>query len=124
MKKGIAVVMLLVIMSMIVYHVWRGKAVRVGDTVFISYFLTKGDGTRLDDSFCYSSCSNIENSLLRTKVGMGWLVPDWDNGLIGMREAETKKILITPKGGWGHRPPPGVSSADTLILLVTLHEIK
>jgi FKBP-type peptidyl-prolyl cis-trans isomerase len=122
MKKTIFYSMAIALISLIACEPIANSIMR-NDWILMNYKLTKRDGTRLDETMCYKECSQLKYSPFKSKIGAGWLVPAWDNGLLGMTAGESKRILIAPNQGWGQNPPPGVLPQDTLILEVRVVEI-
>ncbi len=125
MKMNNIIISGLLYLQILLFAACIKKDARVSknDWVLMNYKLAKIDGTRLDETFCYKKCSSLKYSPFKSKIGVGWLVPAWDNGLLGMKVGEYKKIFITPDQGWGRNPPPGILPTDTLILEVWIVEI-
>ena len=87
------------------------KKVEKGDTVKVDYI-----GKLQDDTIFYTSIleeaknANIynENRIyepLTLKIGDGSTIPGFENGLIGMKEGETRTITIPPEQGYGPKDP-------------------
>jgi FKBP-type peptidyl-prolyl cis-trans isomerase len=51
------------------------------------------------------------------------LIKGWEEGLPGMREGETRKLIIPPSMGYGDQQQPGIPPKSTLIFEVELVRI-
>ncbi|MBL7777687.1 MAG: FKBP-type peptidyl-prolyl cis-trans isomerase [Chitinophagales bacterium] len=101
------------------------KVVQKGDMACFHYHLSKPNGTRLDDNRCFEPCAEETPSPFCVKAGVGYLVPAWDNALIGMKAGEFKTIKISPNEGWGtEHLPPGMLPNDTLLLTIEMISFK
>ena len=83
------------------------KSVKEGDTVTANYTVTLSDGTVHDTSYRDVA---IENDIYRYDrrygpitfaVGTGMMIKGVDEGIIGMRENETKILTIPPDKAYG-----------------------
>ncbi|HOE93347.1 MAG: FKBP-type peptidyl-prolyl cis-trans isomerase [Candidatus Methanofastidiosum methylothiophilum] len=87
------------------------KRVEKGDTVKVDYIGKLQDGKIFDTSIL-EEAKNAgvynENRIyepLTLKIGDGSTIPGFENGLIGMKEGETKTITIPPEQGYGAKDP-------------------
>src|SRR5512139_718446 len=71
----------------------EGDTVAPGNTVTGRYTGWLPDGTRFD--------GNEDGEPIRFKVGVGMVIPGWDDGLIGMRAGGKRKLVIPPDQGYG-----------------------
>lgn len=69
--------------------------VKKGDTVRVHYTGKLTDGTQFD--------SSEGREPLEFKVGVGMVVPGFDEAVVGMDLNETKTITIPPEKGYGQR---------------------
>ncbi|MCL5404283.1 MAG: FKBP-type peptidyl-prolyl cis-trans isomerase [Candidatus Marsarchaeota archaeon] len=73
----------------------KEQIVEKGDTIEVFYTGTLDDGTVFD--------SNVGNEPLGFTVGSGELIKGFDEGVIGMKLNETKKIAIKAAEAYGER---------------------
>ncbi|MFQ5651935.1 MAG: peptidylprolyl isomerase [bacterium] len=66
-----------------------------GDRVKVQYTGKLMDGTVFD--------SNTGQEPLEFEIGVGDLIPGFENGIVGVEVGETKSILVTPEEGYGER---------------------
>jgi len=71
----------------------EGDTVAAGNTVTVRYIGWLPDGTRFD--------GNESGEPIRFKVGVGTVIPGWDEGLIGMRAGGKRKLVVPPDQGYG-----------------------
>jgi peptidylprolyl isomerase len=70
-------------------------AAKVGDVVKIHYTGKLDDGTVFD--------SSEESDPLAFTVGVGEVIPGFDQAILGMRVGETKEVTIAPDDAYGER---------------------
>jgi FKBP-type peptidyl-prolyl cis-trans isomerase len=58
-------------------------------------------------------------------IGKGEVIPGWDEGLIGMKENEKRKLTISPSMAYGNggSPKDGVPANSTLVYEIMLFDI-
>lgn len=87
------------------------KKVEKGDTVKVDYVGKLLDGTVFDTSILEEAKNaGIYNESriyepLTLKIGDGSTIPGFENGLLGMKEGETKTITIPPEQAYGPEDP-------------------
>ncbi len=87
------------------------KKVEKGDTVKVDYVGKLQDGTVFDTSILdEAKNADIYNEEriyepLTLKVGDGSTIPGFENGLLGMKEGQTKTISIPPEQAYGVEDP-------------------
>ena len=91
------------------------QAVQAGDFITVKYI-----GARTDDTMFYSNLSDTDP--YRTYIGQGTAFPGWDQGLIGMKVGERRKLTV-PAGTPGV-PDPQAPAGATLIYQVELLDIQ
>jgi len=69
--------------------------VKEGNTVKVHY-----TGKFEDDKVFDSS---KEREPISFKVGAGMMIPGFENGVVGLKEGESKTLKITPEDGYGQR---------------------
>ena len=77
-----------------------GAAVAAGDTITVNYVGMLSDGTVFDASANHGGPASFA-------IGIGQVIPGWDQGLIGMKMGGKRKLVIPPQLAYGDQ---GVSS--------------
>lgn len=95
-----------------------GSAVKKGDTIKIKYVGTLTNGTKFDASFDHG------NGIFETQIGVGQVIPGWDEGIIGMKVGGKRKLVIPPSLGYGSQSVGSIPPNSTLIFQVELVGIK
>jgi FKBP-type peptidyl-prolyl cis-trans isomerase len=72
-----------------------GDTVAAGDTVDVLYTGMLPDGTVFDASSLHG------NQPFEFTVGTGYVIPGWDQGLIGMKVGGRRILVIPPQLGYG-----------------------
>lgn len=98
--------------------VGEGPAAQTGDTVDVTYTGYLTDGTVFD--------SNAESGQpFEFQLGAGYVIPGWDEGLVGMQVGGSRLLVIPPALAYGATGSGGVIPANaTLTFSVILNEIK
>lgn len=96
----------------------QGEGAKSGDLVTVDYKGTLEDGTVFDSSYERGQPVTIP-------LGQGQVIAGWEQGLIGMKVGEKRKLVIPPALGYGDKGagtqiPPNA----TLIFEVEMREIK
>ena len=97
------------------------KTAQEGDTVKVDYILKLQDGTVFDTSILQEAQNaGIYNQdriyePLTLKIGEGSTIPGFENGLIGMKEGETKNISIPPEQAYGPKDPTLILSLPRVL---------
>jgi len=71
------------------------RQAKSGDTVRVHYTGTLGDGTQFD--------SSAERGPIEVSLGVGQVVPGFENAVMGMAEGESKTVTLDPKDAYGQR---------------------
>lgn len=95
-----------------------GSAVKKGDTIEIKYVGTLTNGTKFDAS------ADHGNGIFETQIGVGQVIPGWDEGIIGMKVGGKRKLVIPPSLGYGSQSVGSIPPNSTLIFQVELVGIK
>lgn len=96
-----------------------GTQARRGDTVTTHYVgVAWSTGRQFDASW-------DRNDPLAFTVGVGQVIPGWDEGLLGMRVGGRRHLVIPPHLAYGSRGAGGViAGGETLIFVVDLLDVR
>ncbi len=96
----------------------KGPAIKNGDTAVVHYTGTLVDGTKFDSSVDRDTSFSFS-------LGAGEVIAGWEQGIIGMKVGEKRRLSIPPSLGYGSAGAGGVIPPNaTLIFEVQLLEIK
>ena len=89
-----------------------------GQTVLVHYTGWLENGTKFDSSV-------DRNDPFSFPLQCGYVIPGWDEGVIGMKIGGTRKLTIPPQLGYGDRGAGGViPPKSTLIFDIELLEVS
>jgi len=95
-----------------------GAESKNGDTLTVDYVGTLEDGTKFDSSIDRGTPFSFT-------LGVGQVIAGWDEGMVGMKIGEERKLTIPSSLGYGARGVSGVIPGNaTLIFDVTLLKIN
>lgn len=98
------------------YVIGTGPTAAAGDTVRVHYTGWLEDGTEFD--------SSVGQDPIEFPLGIGKVIPGWDEGLAGMQVGGKRRLTIPPDIGYGAEGrPPTIPGNATLIFDVELVEI-
>ncbi|MBT4334464.1 FKBP-type peptidyl-prolyl cis-trans isomerase [archaeon] len=93
------------------------KVVAEGDSITVHYTGTLEDGTKFDSSV-------DRDDPFKFTIGRGMVIQGWEQGLLGMKISEKRKITIPSELGYGASGAGGVIPPNaTLIFEVELISI-
>ena len=96
----------------------QGKLADEGDTVVVHYVGTFLDATKFDSSL-------DKGQPFSFVLGSGQVIAGWEQGVLGMKVGEKRKLTITPALAYDSAGIPGaIPPNSTLIFEVELLEIK
>jgi FKBP-type peptidyl-prolyl cis-trans isomerase len=90
-----------------------GPTPKRGDTVRTHYTGWLEDGTKFDSSY-------DRGQPLSVKVGVGQIIPGWDEALLLMKVGEKRRLLIPSQLGYGPKGAGPIPANATLIFEVEL----
>ncbi len=93
-----------------------GKEAKKGDKVSVHYSGTLKDGTPFD--------SSRERAPFDFWVGEAQVIEGWDEGILGMREGELRRLIIPPGLAYGSDAKPGIPPNSTLHFDVELLNVR
>ena len=89
------------------------NGVKSGDVVVLHYTGTLENGTKFDSSI-------DRNQPFQFTAGIGQVIKGFDNGVLGMKVGEKKRIIINPEDGYGDKTVGAIPPNSTLIFDVEL----
>jgi FKBP-type peptidyl-prolyl cis-trans isomerase FkpA len=109
-------------------EVGTGAAAAVGNTIRVHYTGWFPDGTMFETSLTDNArCLNFDltkNTCIEFPLGVGLVIPGWDEGLVGMKVGGKRKLVIRPELAYG-RPGRGkIPPLTTLVFDVELVWVK
>ncbi|MBE2252492.1 MAG: FKBP-type peptidyl-prolyl cis-trans isomerase [Myxococcus sp.] len=78
---------------------------------------------RLLDGGVFDS-SRARNAPFSFWVGEGQVIAGWDEGLLGMKEGETRQLVVPPLLGYGSDAKPGIPPNSTLVFDIELLDVR
>lgn len=98
-----------------------GVTVKSGDTVTVNYTGTFTNGKAFD--------SNVDPKFNHVqpfsfKVGAGQVIKGWDEGLVGMKVGEKRKLELAPEYAYGDNVVGPIPANSTLVFEVELLKIN
>jgi FKBP-type peptidyl-prolyl cis-trans isomerase len=95
----------------------QGPAAKAGDTVRVHYVGTLTDGKQFDSSLDRKKPFDFT-------LGLGTVIQGWEQGILGMRQGEKRKLVIPPGLAYGPSGRPGIPPNATLVFEVQLLAIN
>ncbi|MBS1150220.1 MAG: peptidylprolyl isomerase FKBP-type [Myxococcaceae bacterium] len=94
-----------------------GDEAKQGDKVSVHYVGTLRDGTPFDSS-------RDRDAPFSFWVGEQQVIAGWDEGILGMREGELRRLTIPPGLAYGSDAKPGIPANSTLLFDVELLDVR
>lgn len=95
--------------------VGTGASVNPGDTIVVHYTGKLENGTVFD--------SSVGKDPITVPIGQGYVIPGWDQGLLGMKEGGKRILIIPPALGYGPNAQGPIPANSTLIFEVELVKV-
>lgn len=86
----------------------EGTESKIGDTVSVHYTGWLTDGTQFDSSVDRSQPFSFT-------IGAGEVISGWEQGVVGMKVGEKRKLTIAPELGYGQRGVYGQGGTKEII---------
>jgi FKBP-type peptidyl-prolyl cis-trans isomerase len=95
-----------------------GEGAKAGDLVTVNYVGTLEDGTKFDSSI-------DRGQPFAFTLGQNSVIQGWEQGLLGMKVGEKRKLTIPPELGYGNQGAGGVIPPNaTLIFEIDMISIS
>lgn len=94
-----------------------GEGAKNGDLVTVHYTGTLTNGTKFDSSLDRGQPFSF-------KLGLGQVIAGWEQGILGMKVGEKRKLTIPPALGYGAAPVGTIPANSTLVFDVELLKIN
>ena len=96
-----------------------GAEAQTGSTVSVHYVgIAHSTGEEFDASY-------NRGEPLQFRLGVGQVIPGWDNGVTGMKVGGRRRLVIPPDQAYGDRGAGGViRPGETLIFVVDLVAVR
>jgi peptidylprolyl isomerase len=88
--------------------VGTGVEAEKGKNIWVHYIGTLEDGKKFDASY-------DRNQPLGFQLGVGQVIPGWDEGLLGMKVGGKRKLIIPPGLAYGDVGIPGGNGEAAII---------
>lgn len=96
----------------------EGRETKAGDSVVVHYTGKLTNGVVFDSS-------HNRGDPFTFVLGAGRVIKGWDEGVVGMKVGEKRKLVIPPELGYGSRgSPPSIPPNAKLIFEVEVVDIK
>ena len=94
-----------------------GKTAKIGDCLTVKYYGTlASDGTRFDEDY-------TSNEGLKLQLGVGVVIPGWDQGLVGMKVGGMRRLVIPSELAYGSQSASTIPANSDLVFEVYLASI-
>lgn len=91
--------------------------VESGDTITVHYSGSLSNGQKFDSSY-------DRGEPFTTKIGVGGVIPGWDQGLLGMKIGGKRKLIIPPSLGYGEQNLGAIPPNSVLVFEIELLDIQ
>lgn len=95
----------------------RGAGANTGQMVSVHYVGTLTDGAQFDSS-------RDRGQPFSFRLGEGRVIQGWEQGVIGMKRGELRRLVVPPSLGYGFRRAGAIPPNSTLIFEIEMIEIR
>ncbi|HLK59158.1 MAG TPA: FKBP-type peptidyl-prolyl cis-trans isomerase [Chthonomonadaceae bacterium] len=104
--------------------VGTGASPKQGQTVTVHYIGRLSNGTVFDASSQHIDPEHPNGQPYSFQIGVGTVIPGWDEGIMTMRVGGKRKLIIPAKLGYGETGFGAIPPNATLIFKVELLSVK
>jgi peptidylprolyl isomerase len=99
----------------------KGPAVTKGQSIVVQY-----EGLIWRDGSLFDSSWSKGKAPFATGIGVGAVVPGWDEGLIGQTVGSRVLLVVPPDKGYGTagQPDAGIQGTDTMVFVVDILDAR
>ena len=102
-----------------------GVGAKAGDTVTVHYIGTLTNGQKFDASRDHGQpFDSAQDKTFSFPLGAGQVIKGWDQGVIGMKVGEQRRLTISPELGYGANGAGPIPPNSTLIFEIELLKIN
>lgn len=102
-----------------------GPEVESGDTIVAHYTLWRYDESAEGGRGEQLQSSHDFGRTFETRIGVGAVIPGWDQGLLGMKPGGVRHLTIPPHLAYAeHGFPPQIGPGETLVFKIEVLEVK
>jgi len=95
-----------------------GAAAKAGDCLQMKYYGTlASDGKMFDENY-------TKPTSLQLQLGSGQVIKGWDEGLVGLKEGGTRRLVIPAAKAYGEQAAGEIPANSALVFVVKLVKIK
>jgi len=95
-----------------------GEAAKNGDCLQMKYYGTlASDGKLFDENY-------TKPTSLQLELGGGQVITGWEEGLVGLKEGGTRRLVIPSEKGYGDQANGEIPASADLVFVVKLVKIK
>jgi len=117
--RNTIIVIAIVIIAALGYFMMsnKGPVAKAGSVVTVHYVGTLTDGTKFD-------ASADHGGPLRFSLGQGYVIPGWEEGVMGMAAGEKKHLVIPPAKAYGDKQVGPIPPNSTLVFDVEMLKVE
>jgi peptidylprolyl isomerase len=95
-----------------------GATIKAGDCIIAKYYGTLAtSGEKFDENF-------TSDGGLVLQVGVGSVIPGWDEGIVGMKVGGTRRLVIPSDKAYGEQGSGAIPANADLVFVVKVTEVK
>jgi|JI10StandDraft_1071094.scaffolds.fasta_scaffold00543_18 peptidylprolyl isomerase len=95
-----------------------GAAAKAGDCLQMKYYGTLAtDGKMFDENY-------TKPTSLQLQLGTGQVIKGWEEGLVGLKEGGTRRLVIPANKAYGEQAAGEIPANSALVFVVKLVKIK